>query len=78
MFLIIYTDGETSDLGRISKPFTSRPTLEDVQEWDGPTLENDGNCTSCTWTIVDCKHGQEVGSITITSEGEVWRLGCLK
>jgi len=78
MFLIIKTDSETSDLGRISGLLPQRPTLEDIQVWDGPTLENDGNCTSITWTIIDCNTGKEEGSITITSEGDVWRLGCLK
>ena len=78
MFLIVKTDSETSELGRISGLFPNSPTLEDIQVRNGPTLENDGNCTSVTWTVIDCTDGKEAGSITITSEGDVWKLGCFK
>ena len=33
MYLIIKTDSETSDLGRISTPFTTLPTLKDIVNW---------------------------------------------
>jgi hypothetical protein len=78
MYLIIKTDSETSDLGRISTPFTSLPTLEDVVKWNGRGLKNDGNCGFCTWTIVDCNTGKEVGSYTVRDDGEARGLGCLR
>ena len=75
MYLIIKTDSETSDLGRISTPFTTLPTLKDIAKWNGKPLENDGNCVTCTWTVVNCHNGQEEGSISITEEGDTWKLG---
>jgi len=77
MFLIIKTDSETSELGRISGLFPNRPTFDDLQVWDGPTLENDENCTSVTWTIIDCNTGKEEGSITLFEDGEESSWGCL-
>ena len=78
MYLIIKTDSETSDLGRISTPFTTLPTLEDVVEWNGGGLKNDGNCEFCTWTIVNCTNGHEEGSYTVRDDGERRGLGCLR
>ena len=78
MYLIIKTDSETSDLGRISTPFASLPSLEDIVIWNGKPLENDGNCVTCTWTIVNCNNGQEEGSIMIGSTGNMWKLGYLQ
>ena len=66
MYLIIKTDSETSDLGRISTPFTSLPTLEDIVEWNGKPLEN------------DCNNGQEEGSIDIGLDGVMWKIGYLR
>ena len=77
MYLIIKTDSETSDLGRISTPFTTLPTLQDIIDWNGKPLENDGNCVTCTWTVVNCNTGQEEGSISITMEGDMWETGNL-
>ena len=78
MYLIIKTDSETADLGRISTPFTSLPTLEVIVEWNGKPLENDGNCDTCTWTIVNCNNGQEEGSIDIGLDGVMWKIGYLR
>ena len=78
MYLIIKTDSETSDLGRISMPFTSLPTLQDIVDWNGKSLENDGNCTTCTWTIVNCNTGHEEGSIDIGLDGVMWKIGYLR
>jgi hypothetical protein len=78
MFLIIYTDSETSDIGRISEPFTSPPSLNDIVVWNGKPLENDGNCDVCTWTVIDCTSGKEEGSINIGMGGDMWKLGYLK
>ena len=78
MFLIIKTDSETSDLGRISKPFSWPPTMEEIVEWNGKPLENDGNCETCTWTIVNCHTGQEEGSIDIGMDGVIWKIGYLR
>jgi len=78
MYLIIKTDSETSDLGRISTPFTTLPTLQDIVKWNGKPLENDGNCVTCTWTVVNCTNGKEEGSISIGMEGDTWKLGYLR
>ena len=75
MYLIIKTDSETSDLGRISTPFRSLPTIEDIVKWNGKPLENDGNCNTCTWTIVNCITGQEEGSIDIGMDGVMYKIG---
>ena len=78
MYLIIKTDSETSDLGRISTPFTTLPTLKDIVNWNGKPLKNDGNCVTCTWTVVNCNNGQEEGSIDIGMDGVMWKLGYLR
>ena len=78
MFLIIYTDSETSDLGRISKPFDWPPTMEEIVKWNGRGLKNDGNCEFCTWTVVNCTNGEEEGSYTASDDGESQGLGYLK
>ena len=78
MYLIIKTDSETSDLGRISTPFTTLPTFQDIINWNGKPLKNDGNCVTCTWTVVNCNNGQEEGSIDIGMDGVMWKLGYLR
>lgn len=78
MYLVIKTDSETSDIGRISTPFTTLPTLQDIIDWNGKPLENDGNCVTCTWTVVNCNTGRDEGSIRIGMEGDIWKLGCLR